>query len=701
MATISSISNGKKDSEVFAGAKWLSPAQLTDAKNVTGEFRTYFNAAENGSAELFIAADTVYAVELNGIPLIQTARLPDVPPARLYDVWSLDGIIQGNNELLIRLYYQGVGSYQYLPGKGGVLFALKAPDVRVLSGKGTEWRISTSDRADGVPWVTGQLGFSFEYDSVAKPDTWRSLIPDEMTLGAEDIQLKRRPVAPSVTLSAVKSKIIAEGILDGSQPPADIAQGMDATPMSPCELGPSVDSRHFDKGFYYLVDLGREEAGLLDLELDTDAGVTIDIGHAEHSENGRIQAFVGGRRFAGRYHAKAGLQSFTRWQRRMAGRFLQLHVRGVKTHFVLKRASVKPVIREIEERPVPSALDERRAAIWRTAVRTLRLSMHEHYEDCPWREQALYANDTRNQILCGRFAFADDSAFAAQALGLFAKGMREDGWLEMCMPAKIPLTIPSFTFSWTLALADCVRLYGPLPVFAELLPTAKTILERCLSELEDGLLPCPRHPEAWHFYDWADNLDNWGVRLTAGETRFDAPLNMLLLMSLEADANVAETYGDAAIAARWRNAATSLRARIREFFWNADSRCFDTYRGAHVPGNGHELTQSLAILADVVSEDELDALATKLSSPSDWVETTLSQSLHKFEALAKVGPSFGRKALMMMDATWGAMLDAGATSFWEMKEGWTAFDNAGSMCHGWSAVPVYFYAMHLCGANKI
>ena len=37
------------------------------------------------------------------------------------------------------------------------------------------------------------------------------------------------------------------------------------------------------------------------------------------------------------------------------------------------------------------------------------------------------------------------------------------------------------------------------------------------------------------------------------------------------------------------------------------------------------------------------------------------------------------------------MLDEGATSAWETKIGASDFSNAGSLCHGWSAVPVYYY----------
>ena len=37
------------------------------------------------------------------------------------------------------------------------------------------------------------------------------------------------------------------------------------------------------------------------------------------------------------------------------------------------------------------------------------------------------------------------------------------------------------------------------------------------------------------------------------------------------------------------------------------------------------------------------------------------------------------------------MLDTGATSVWETIDGASAFDNAGSLCHGWSAIPVYYF----------
>jgi len=46
---------------------------------------------------------------------------------------------------------------------------------------------------------------------------------------------------------------------------------------------------------------------------------------------------------------------------------------------------------------------------------------------------------------------------------------------------------------------------------------------------------------------------------------------------------------------------------------------------------------------------------------------------------------------------WTPMVFAGATTFWETPRGAADFDHAGSLCHGWSALPVYYYHAHVLG----
>ena len=43
---------------------------------------------------------------------------------------------------------------------------------------------------------------------------------------------------------------------------------------------------------------------------------------------------------------------------------------------------------------------------------------------------------------------------------------------------------------------------------------------------------------------------------------------------------------------------------------------------------------------------------------------------------------------------------AGATTFWETELGEKDFDNAGSLCHGWSALPIYYYHLFKVGKAK-
>lgn len=83
------------------------------------------------------------------------------------------------------------------------------------------------------------------------------------------------------------------------------------------------------------------------------------------------------------------------------------------------------------------------------------------------------------------------------------------------------------------------------------------------------------------------------------------------------------------------------------------------------------------------------------------METTLSQSLYKFEAILHRGHKQDRWVFDKINADWGHMLFSGATSFWETMRGAWDFENAGSLCHGWSAIPIYFFQAHLLGIKPI
>ena len=86
-----------------------------------------------------------------------------------------------------------------------------------------------------------------------------------------------------------------------------------------------------------------------------------------------------------------------------------------------------------------------------------------------------------------------------------------------------------------------------------------------------------------------------------------------------------------------------------------------------------------------------------LTEQTDAVKVTLSSQIFRYEALLR-SEIYGSSIKKDILNRWLPMIDAGATSFWETEKGESDFDGAGSLCHGWSAVPVYFY--HLLYENR-
>jgi hypothetical protein len=59
-----------------------------------------------------------------------------------------------------------------------------------------------------------------------------------------------------------------------------------------------------------------------------------------------------------------------------------------------------------------------------------------------------------------------------------------------------------------------------------------------------------------------------------------------------------------------------------------------------------------------------------------------------------MGDTYREYVRKEVESIWGKMLYAGATTFWETDLGHADFHNAGSLCHGWSAVPIYLYGKY-------
>ena len=89
--------------------------------------------------------------------------------------------------------------------------------------------------------------------------------------------------------------------------------------------GYSLESEDQGDGIYFIIDIGREESGVFELEIDLPHQAEILVGFGEHLDDLRVRTSVGGRQFAAVYTARAGRQRFTHYFKRMGCRYISVY----------------------------------------------------------------------------------------------------------------------------------------------------------------------------------------------------------------------------------------------------------------------------------------------------------------------------------------------------------------------------------------
>ncbi len=714
-----------------AGWIWLEKGQ-TEA-NQYGEFRREFELTDQNMQDtvLYISADSDYVVWLNG-KFVACGQHPDYPDKRSYDTIKLDQQLKaGRNALCILLYYQGESTSTYLRGDAGLFYVLEGQEFFLVSDQKTRCRRSSSYQNGPLAKITSQLTFVYQYDARKQDDwlvpsyqmdnSWQPALINPQATAAVQQYLQPRPVEKLLVKDRLAARLVAQGqFWRQAKPAGSVAELMQKDFLSPllqeelfatsfagafpCPNGAELIFRQQDPqmGIYLVLDLGRIEAGLFEIELTAGAGTIIDIAYGEHLDDLRVRSHVGGRNFANRYICQAGRQVFTHYTSRLAGRYLQLHISQLREKTVFYYAGLRPTDYPVTEKGKFFVQDRLWQKIYAVGVRTLHLCMHEHYEDTPWREQALYSMDSRNQALCGYYCFADYE-FARASFQLLGDGLDEDGFLELCAPASIPITIPSFSLAWILELADHYLYSGDGAAAASFWPKVEFMLDSYLARLVDGLLPSPCGPRYWHFYEWSEGMDDSGIFSGTSLTsqRFDAPLNAFFILALEAGAQLARAVGQKRQADQYSIQAQKVKAAAANIFWDSRAEAYLTYQGAGAKPHFAELTQALCLMAGLVDQERQQLVRARLAKADNkLVPATLSHCLYKFTALLE-DPDYAQIVFKMIEKDWGYMLFSGASSFWETIKGGADFARAGSLSHGWSAIPVYFYYAYILGIKPI
>ena len=135
-----------------------------------------------------------------------------------------------------------------------------------------------------------------------------------------------------------------------------------------------------------------------------------------------------------------------------------------------------------------------------------------------------------------------------------------------------------------------------------------------------------------------------------------------------------------------------------EAFWDEREGAYASFLREGERVQYAELVQALALYTGACPERRAKRLCEHLWR-GDLAPVTLSYSVFKYEALLMRQPSRTADVFREIGVRWGRMLAQGASAFWETDDGADAFDGAGSLCHGWSAIPLYLYFAYAARAG--
>lgn len=634
-------------------AQWIW-LDANGKKDEFGVFYDVFTAAE-GRTLVRISCAGDYTLYVNG-GMVAFGQYPDFAHYKVYDEIDITPFVRsGENECKIVAWNYGEDFSTHREDGAGLIYEItQLGKVLCFSHEGTACALAPDYVSYGERKITKQLGYSYTYD-MRKKDTVPQTHPAVKVRGFDN--LYPRPV----------KKLSVE----------------------PTALGKCIDA---EKRLY---DIGKECSGFLHIRFRAKAGTKIKVAYGEHIVDGQVRYAIGDRDFSVDLIASGNADTFLGTFRRLGGRYLQILCDDeVQVEFIGIAETPYPVIKRGYAEG--NALRRR---IYDTCVRTLELCMHEHYEDTPWREQSLYIMDGRNQMLCGYYAF-DNAEFAAASIALILQGQKENGLFELCFPARVDITIPYFSLILPMALREYYEHTGDKKPLRKAVAPVQKVFGFFESRMGDGLFKTESEQGIWNFYDWAGNLD--GAFFSADENikvrnEYDSIINCHLSLAYKNFARICSALGRAQQADKYAAKSEKLNKKIYETFYDTKSGLFRTSDAAT---EFSELANALAILCGACPKEKRKVIAEKMArGDTDWIKCTLSMNAFKFDAMLLTDSDKYKTAVLdEIDKTYEYMLSKGATSFWETKKGEADFDGAGSLCHGWSAIPVYYYRL-LCTDN--
>lgn len=362
-------------------------------------------------------------------------------------------------------------------------------------------------------------------------------------------------------------------------------------------------------------------------------------------------------------------------------RFVRIDMVESNVHFQLKEVNASFIFRDIPYLGSFNSSDTLLNKIWMTGAYTVHLNMQDYLWDGIKRDRLVWVGDMHPEVATIMSVFGSNNV-VPKSLDLSKDITPIPQWMNGISTYSMWWVI--IHRDWYYHNGDLAYLKNQKEYLLQLLPHLISKIGSDNKEMLDGT----------RFLDWPSSENKKGV---------DAGLQAMMVWALNAGADICRIIGENKMAMDCDNAVTKLKK--------------------YIPDHNHS-KQAAALMA-------LNGLITPVKANKEVLSVGGVKNFSTFygyymlQAMAKAGDYQG--AIDAIKEYWGAMLNLGATTFWEdfnieWLPGTSRIDQlpvAGnkdihgdfggycyvgfrhSLCHGWASGPTPWLTEHVLGISVV
>ncbi len=679
-------------------ADWIWLAEQENMDNMYMLARREFTldrVSEN--IKVCITAGSLYKLHINN-EYIGRGPNPTDPKRYYYDVHDISAKLRrGLNTIAVIAYNYGPENHGVIGqnwGRGGLLMQMEDCGKPILC-TDDSWKVIQAPQWDQNTTLNCTLYGDFKeiQDTRKEPEGWMENGFDDSTWDTPEV-LGPPPVEPYETLVEREIPFLngwwvkplnvyweSASVTYAWRDDWEVYHEQTLAKESPSQSSRPAEiyKTHDDFDPSIILDFGRLVTGYPDISIQDSEGGIVDVLYGENLHMVRVDTFI----------LKGGAQKLRPFNRRTF-RYMKLLFRETPSKIFVDDVSMKMNLYPVEKTGRFKSDDPLLDRIWEVSDYTLKMSMLDHFVDCPWRERTIYGGDIYNENLFAQYGFGDAAMNRKVLRQMFAIQ-----YPEGALPPYGPYRgCHGFYASWAgftgIAFVDHYLFHGDNDFLDELWDQFSLLCDWACSEIERNDPPLIGNPErGGRFNEWME-----------GERVNFRPFDIAPFFRMLYDgARVAGMTGRDEKSEKWAAAAETMRTAVRKHMIDSRGLLMKLSSGK-LSEDATEYDEGLYLWSGIPDPEQGRKAAEALQHDDVEVMNNPFGAFFLMDGLFRYGCD--EQALDFTRYYYGDMLRRGATTWWEHFSPDWAYDaihpSLGlSHCHGWGSGPLYIFGRWILG----